>query len=137
MKLVIDTNLWVSALLSKKTRDQLFKIIRNEEYEILTHPQLLNELEEVLKRPKIQKYVRQELVTDLLSLLQFRLNFVEFHSVLKVCRDEEDNYLLALALDNQADFLLTGDKDLLVLHPFREISIVSLTDFVENHFSST
>jgi putative PIN family toxin of toxin-antitoxin system len=60
---------------------------------------------------------------------------VDVHSVVEVCRDPKDNFLLALVKDGNADYLITGDDDLLVLETFEKTKIVTLTDF-EAAFSS-
>jgi uncharacterized protein len=53
-------------------------------------------------------------------------------SEVSLCRDEDDNFLLALAKDSKADFLITGDKDLLVLKQFENTSILTLTEFLDH-----
>jgi uncharacterized protein len=60
---------------------------------------------------------------------------VESQSVVNVCRDANDNFLLALAKDADADFLLTGDSDLLVLEIFRGTKICTIRDFIERYFT--
>jgi hypothetical protein len=54
---------------------------------------------------------------------------VDVHSVVDICRDPKDNFLLALAKDGNADYLITGDKDLRVLKEFEKTKIVSLDEF--------
>jgi hypothetical protein len=98
---------------------------------ILGHPELIAEIEEVANRPKIAKYIDIDKVKAFIEVMQERLDFVSYHSQLNVCRDEADNYLLALALDNEANYLITGDKDLLVLNPYEHAIITTLTDFEE------
>jgi predicted nucleic acid-binding protein len=56
---------------------------------------------------------------------------VNVRSVVDVCRDPDDNYLLALAKDGGADYLLTGDADLLTLKEFGKTKIMQLTDFIK------
>lgn len=56
-------------------------------------------------------------------------------SVVTVCRDVKDNYLLALAKDTNAHFLITGDEDLLVLSKFGNTQIIRFKDFINNHYS--
>lgn len=55
-------------------------------------------------------------------------------TVVDVCRDSKDNFLLALSQDAEADFLITGDKDLLVLHIFGKTKILTLSDFINANF---
>jgi len=59
-------------------------------------------------------------------------DFVTVYSTTEVCRDPKDNFLLSLSLDGRADFLLTGDKDLLVLEKFAETKIVTMSEFLND-----
>ncbi len=54
---------------------------------------------------------------------------------IKVCRDEKDNQYLELAIDGQATCIVSGDSDLLVLNPFREIPILTIQEFLDHDFS--
>jgi uncharacterized protein len=134
IRILIDTNLWISALLSQKLQERLATLLANPEIYVLGHIELLEEVKEVAQRPKIQKYTTPEKVESLLLLLKDRLDWVTFHSDLHICRDEADNYLLAIAIDNEAQYLITGDKDLLVLHPLGKLQILTLSDFEANMF---
>ena len=58
-----------------------------------------------------------------------RCKFIKIKSTIKACRDPKDDYILALAIDAKAKYILTGDKDLLVLTPFKNISIITLSEF--------
>jgi hypothetical protein len=58
---------------------------------------------------------------------------IEIASTVEICRDEKDNFLLALAKDSKADFLITGDKDLLVLNVFENTKILTFTEFNTLH----
>ena len=69
-------------------------------------------------------------VYNLLEIIQRKSIFVEVISEVVVCRDYKDNFLLALAKDAKADFILTGDNDLLVLNPFEETSIITINTFL-------
>jgi len=90
----------------------------------------LNELRSVLLRPKFNAYSPRE------ERLQFIEDFETFaipttvRSSVSVCRDPRDDKFLSLAVSGNADLILTGDTDLLVLHPFRGINILSPTDYL-------
>ena len=58
-------------------------------------------------------------------------DLIQVKSVVNVCRDPKDNFLLALAKDGKADYLLTGDKDLLDLRKFGKTKIITITDFIK------
>jgi putative PIN family toxin of toxin-antitoxin system len=106
-------------------------LIGNEQIHILASSELLAELEGVAMRPSIQKYINHEQVNQFIALLIRRFDVVPVTSVVQICRDPNDDFLLALCKDGQAEYLLTGDKDLLSLHSFEATRIVNLSDFEE------
>jgi putative PIN family toxin of toxin-antitoxin system len=57
--------------------------------------------------------------------------FVSVQSNIQICRDPKDNFLLSLALDSEADFLITGDKDLLEIAQFKKTRIITISRFFE------
>ncbi len=67
----------------------------------------------------------------MLSTFEPFIDFIEVESLITVCRDRKDNFLLALAKDGKADYLLTGDKDLLELKKFAKAKIITITNFFE------
>lgn len=129
MRIVIDTNLWVSALISRSMRERLEKLIENSDIVILGSPVLLAEIEAVAKRPKFARYFSAELVASFLDILRNRLEIILPTSNVKVCRDPKDDYLFAIAKDGAAAFLLSGDKDLFEIVEFENTKIVSLSEF--------
>lgn len=88
------------------------------------------ELDDVLHRPKFDKYVSEEQRQEFLASLLDVAEVVEIVESIRVCRDTNDDKFLELVASGHASFLLTGDADLLALHPFRETSIVSPADFL-------
>lgn len=129
MRIVLDTNLWVSALLSQDMRERLEKLIENPDLVILGSPVLLAEIEAVAVRPKFARYFSPETTATFLGILRERLDLISPSSNVKICSDPKDDYLLAITKDGAADFLLTGDKDLLGIGNFEETKIISLTEF--------
>ncbi|GAA4753062.1 hypothetical protein GCM10023229_37620 [Flavisolibacter ginsenosidimutans] len=92
----------------------------------------MEEIVEVAERPKFKKYFDLFELTELLVNLKQKAEFVQVRSHVNVCRDEKDNFLLSLAIDGSATHVLTGDKDLLVLHPFGEIEILTIADYLSD-----
>ena len=129
MRILLDTNLWVSALLSETMRNRIGRIIADSRLEILADAELLAELERVCARPKFARLLSPVQVNGFIQILRDRLTFIETHSEVQVCRDPDDDYLLAICLDGQADFLLSGDNDLLTLRFFEKTRILALTEF--------
>jgi uncharacterized protein len=128
---VFDTNIIVSAVLLKesKARQALDKAQANGV--VLTSTSVLSELEEVLARPKFDKYVTA--VERKLFLAGFvkTVKFVEMVENIEVCRDPKDDKYLELAVSGNATCIVSGDADLLVLNPFQDIPIVTVREFLE------
>lgn len=132
MKVVIDTNDFISALIGKRHRLKLQKVLLNPNIAILADATLFAEIKDVAYREKFRKYVSVEEVDDFLALLPKRLKPVVVTSAVSASPDPDDNFLLALALDGEADYLVTGDKsDLLVLQEFEGIPIIRLDRLLE------
>jgi len=135
LRLIIDTNWYVSATINKKSRKVLYKILSNNNFTILFCDELLNEYQQVVFRDKFKKIIRQIHVERFMNIIIPRMEYVELNSKLTGSRDLKDNYLLSLSLDGQAHYLVTGDLDLLTLKKTGSTQIITLTDFLENHFS--
>lgn len=128
-RIIIDTNLWINFLISKNF-SALDNLISNKEIILVFSKELLEEFFEVASRPKFQNFFTLQDVYDLLEVIQEEALFVEVVSEVKVCRDAKDDFLLALAKDAEADFILTEDKDLLVLNPYGKTNIITLPVFL-------
>ncbi|MEB3311993.1 MAG: putative toxin-antitoxin system toxin component, PIN family [Snowella sp.] len=130
-KVIIDTNIWVSFLIGKQF-DQLKELLINQTIQPIYSQQLLDELYEVTQRPKLQKYFRKDKTDSLIEFLKEIGELIQTKSEISICRDPKDNYLLALAQDSDANFLITGDQDLLVLEKFSRTIITSYSDFLKH-----
>ncbi|MCI5122568.1 MAG: putative toxin-antitoxin system toxin component, PIN family [Candidatus Electrothrix sp. AUS4] len=124
MRVVIDTNIWISFLIGR-TLAGLSEAILNDKIKILFSEELLDELIEVLQRPKFKKYFSQDDITELLSLLHAKTEQIDITTRFSDCRDSKDNFLLDLCVSGNADYLITGDEDLLVMNPFQGVEIVT------------
>lgn len=131
-KFVFDTNVVVSALLMKKSvaREALDKA--RTAGDILLSIDVIEELHDVLSRPAFDRYVDEEDRLKFLSLLVKEATLVEIAEKVKECRDPKDDKFLELAVNGNATLIVSGDKDLQVLHPFRNIPIFSPREFLDN-----
>lgn len=132
-KVIIDTNLWISFLISK-TFDKLDGLLLNNKVRLIFSSELLEEFIEVVNRPKFKKYFSKEDVEDLLNSIHKYADFVTVLSNVKLCRDEKDDFLLSLSVDSNADYLITGDNDLLDLVSYGDTKIVTMTAFLSQKF---
>jgi putative PIN family toxin of toxin-antitoxin system len=130
MRLILDTNLWISFLISSKY-DKLDELLFNQNCRLLFSQELLEEFISVAKRPKIRKYISRDELEDLLETIDEVAEFVNVTSEISECRDPKDNFLLSLAVDGKADYLLTGDKDILVLKIIGNTEIKTLSEFFD------
>lgn len=97
--------------------------------EIVICGELLEEIVDVTSRPKFARYFPASEVKSLISFLRLRCVMVEPACNVRMCRDAADDYLLSLARASRAQFLVTGDKDLLVIGKFETCRIVDPTSF--------
>lgn len=129
-RIIIDTNLWISFLITKNYT-KLDNLFEKKKIQLLFSKELIEEFIEVAKRPKFQKYFSETDVERLLIIFDSIGKLVKITSDLKICRDIKDDFLLNLAIDGKAKYLITGDKDLLTLKTIDRTNIVSMTDFLE------
>lgn len=130
MKIVIDTNIWISYLLGSLLQGLDNKIL-SKEIRIVVSNEMLKELAAVLARPKFKEIISYKQIKELFSLIDGYAVIVSPKQKVDVCRDKKDNFLLEVALEAKAEYLVTGDNDLLVLNNFRGIKIVKPKDFEE------
>ncbi len=130
IRAVLDTNLWISYLISKKL-SRMDSLFDNDQLVLLFSAELLEEFVEVANRPKFRSYFSFEDIEELLGLIDVYGEMVKVTSETNICRDPKDNFLLSLASDGQADYLVSGDKDLLDLKTFGSTKILRYSDFEE------
>ena len=128
MRAVIDTNLWISFLFGKEVAD-LLTLVQSNKVEVVTDARQIVEIEDVLSRPKIKKLVGPQRLGTIRRFLHRKTKLITPKRRIKVCRDPDDDYLLEIAIEGKATFLISGDDDLLELDPFRSVRIVSYRDF--------
>ncbi|MFM7883547.1 MAG: putative toxin-antitoxin system toxin component, PIN family, partial [Microcystis panniformis] len=89
----------------------------------------------VFNRPKFDRYASSAKRRLFITAIERTAEIVVIREKIKVCRDEKDNQYLELAIDGQATCIVSGDSDLLVLNPFREIPILTIQEFLDHDFS--
>jgi uncharacterized protein len=129
MVVLIDTNIWVSALINASMRLRIQRILADERIILLADAELLGELTDVCNRSKITRLVTLQLIEAFLQLIRERMTMIEPRSQFEVCKDADDDFLLAICYDGEADYLLTGDKELLAIGQFMHTQVKTLSDF--------
>lgn len=111
-RIVVDTNLWIRALLGGPVTLPLLESWRAGDFLVLISQPLLDELEAVSQRPRLRQRIHPEQPKALIEQLRWRAEWVEATAVPPTCRDPKDNPVLATALSGQADAIVSGDGDL-------------------------
>jgi uncharacterized protein len=133
MRVAVDTNVFISTVIKPENRVGMIVVrMRNGEYTLLYAEEMLDELVEVITRDKIWKRYKltEETVNTFVNSIIEHGERVEVVTVVDVCRDPDDNILLALGLDGKAEYIVSGDRDLLELTPFQGIPIVTPAEFL-------
>jgi uncharacterized protein len=130
LRVVFDTNVVVSAMLlplsvSRRALDRALRRGR-----ILISATTMTELDEVIRRPKFDRYLSEEERVEFSTAIVNEADLVDIVETVTDCRDPRDNKFLELAVSGRATHIVTGDLDLLVLHPFRGIVVVSPSEFL-------
>lgn len=133
MLFVFDTNVLVSACLKPLNLPALALNHAQEIGQIVFTDETLSELKEVISRPFIEKYLTKNQHKYRLQQIVENALIVENLPILGVdCRDEKDIKFLEVAISSKVECVVSGDKDLLILHPFRGIPILNAADFLKS-----
>ena len=128
--IVLDTNTLLSAaLFPNSIVNKAYKKARNN-FQIVLSSKIWAEATEVFKRPKFDKYVGLEYRLIFLEALRRKALFIEPTETITDCRDPKDDKYLELGVACNAQFIVTGDINLLVLNPYRGITILKSGDFL-------
>jgi putative PIN family toxin of toxin-antitoxin system len=128
MKVVFETNVLVSAFVAEGVCSKLLGRARRRQFQLITCPFILKELETVLlKKLSATKGETRQVLRILAEAISALVQPAQPES--RICRDQDDDHILACAIAVNADYLVTGDSDLLELREFRGIRIVSPRDF--------
>ena len=131
MKVVLDTNVLISAILIEGSIADMALTKAEKYYEILSSDKIYDELIKILMLPKFDKYVSLYQRRKFIESFENKATFVKVEEVINVCRDPKDDMFLELAVSGNANIIISGDKDLLDLNPFQGIQIISPKEFIE------
>ncbi|MHC5716900.1 MAG: putative toxin-antitoxin system toxin component, PIN family [Nostoc sp.] len=137
MRVVVDVNIWISALLWGGVPDKVVILAQEQTITIFASDALFLELEITLRRPKFQSKI-QSLNLNLEDVINATKDVLEFCPTISVdapqLRDPKDTVVLAAAVAANAEAIVTGDLDLLVLIEFNGIPILTPQDFLSRYF---
>ena len=130
IKIIIDTNLWISFIISNKIT-LLDELLFSKKIKILFSTELLYEIAGTISKPKLKKYFTGISLEEMLTTLEPFIELIEVKHNINLCRDPKDNFLLNLAKSGKADYLLTGDNDLLAIERIGKCQIIKINSFLE------
>jgi len=134
IRAVIDTNILIRALIKPRgTVGPILTLLRAGVYELITSEPLLEELIAKLALPRIRNkyHLTDEDIGTFLAFIMLRGRIVHPERTINVCRDPRDDMVLEAAVAGGADYIVTGDDDLLVLGEFEGIEITGPRAFLE------
>ena len=136
-KVVIDTNILISALITRSYPYYIiFDLFLEQKVQLCISDDLLQEYYEVLNRPKFARYL--DFINKAESLLaNIELRAAKYSPTIKllIISDIDDNMLLELAHESEADFLITGNTNDFTMASYEQTKIVTPKDYWENHKS--
>jgi len=129
-RFVLDTGVLVSALLLPRSVPRQAVDFAFVHGIVLASADTIGELDEVLRRPKFNRYLREEERLLFLAAFIRDAEMVDVTESVAECRDPKDDRFLELAVSGNATCIVSGDSDLLVLNPFREVAILTPQEFI-------
>ncbi len=135
-RFVFDTNVVISAALLKHSVSRLAFDKALNEGRLLVSVETIDELNQVLGRTDFARYITEDERMEFLTILLREAMLVEVAIHVGECRDPRDNKFLELAVSREASCIVSGDKDLLILHPFRGIPVITPRDFLNERWSA-
>lgn len=124
-RLVIDTNAWIGYLLIRTSVPVQVVQAALDHHHILASQTTMLELADVLVRPKFDRYLSLGERQEFLLYIEGAAELIPIVTPIRACRDPRDDKFLELAVNGEADCLVTGDADLLSLHPFHSVAILT------------
>lgn len=129
-RIVVDTNVLVSAALLPKSASARALDRALEEFQLIHSEATLSEFVDVIMRSKFVRYLDEERRSHFLFVLAQVSEVIGVRTRVTECSDPKDNKFLELAIDGHAQFIVSGDSHLRDLHPFRGIAIVTPGEFL-------
>lgn len=137
MKVVLDTNVVVSRFISRSGAPaRIYEFWQQRRFDVLVTADILNEYEEVLSRPAIQRRTNltgDDVIALIAEISSLAIAVAPKRFVFGVSRDPDDDVFLECALAGSADYIVTGDRHLLVLDSFHDTPIISPALFAAIH----
>lgn len=131
MRIVIDTNVVISGIFFGGPPRRVIEAVLDHQMEAYASVEIVSEYQRVIQEMIESK--QGKLRKDLLSPIVAAMNIIEPHSVIHASRDADDDKFLCCAKDAQCVYIVSGDKDLLVLENYESIEIITAREFCDRH----
>ncbi|MCI8642878.1 MAG: putative toxin-antitoxin system toxin component, PIN family [Lachnospiraceae bacterium] len=134
MKIVIDTNVLISGVFFGGFPRKILSAVVGKEITACATSEIINEYEEIIQEMinRKQGHINKSILSPLIKTMEI----IEPITQVEICRDPDDNKFLGCARDSHALYIVSGDKDLLVINEYEKIKIVTAKDFCEQYLST-
>ncbi|MEM1223244.1 MAG: putative toxin-antitoxin system toxin component, PIN family [Verrucomicrobiota bacterium] len=129
-RVVLDTNLLISRALTPSSLTASAVRLIIDHCNLMVSQATMDEFATTLTRVQSKGYVKQDEALALITAYKEMVEWIPIIEHVQECRDPKDDKFLDLAINGGAEYIITGDKDLLVLHPFRGTDILTAKDFL-------
>ncbi len=129
-RVVIDTNVFISALLNPQGTPREVINIAISQFVILQSEATYQELESRISKKKFDKYLEENDRLKFLLAVRNESLFIDIVHETEICSDSDDNKFLELAVSGNASYIITGDKDLLILNTCQGVAIIIPANFL-------
>ena len=128
IRVIVDTNLWISSLIGRQL-NSLRELLSYPSIELVMTERLMQEVLLVARRPKFARYFKSEDIDQLQAWMEQHMTNVPLGEIPTRCRDPKDDYLLELAIQAKAVYLVSGDSDLLEMGSIGDCRIMTARQF--------
>ncbi len=130
MRIVIDTNVLISGIIFGGKPSKIIELLFGKKISIFASPEMVDEYKRIYGElgERYAKRTHNELNEIINSM-----NILPSHSHIEACRDPDDNKFIECAIDNRCIYIVSGDKDLLVLEQYEDIGILTVSEFLEQY----
>lgn len=134
MKIVVDTNVLISGIFFGGFPRRILTSIIHKQLTACATTEIINEYEEIVEEMigRKQGHLNRTILAPLIQIMEI----IEPVSHIKVCRDPDDDKFLECAKDSHALYVVSGDKDLLVIEKYENIQIITAKDFCEKYLQT-
>ena len=131
MRIVVDTNVLISGVFFGGFPRKILSSIVSDKITACATAEIINEYEEIVQEmvKRKQGHINKAILTPLIKVMEI----IEPVSQIDICRDPDDNKFLECAKDSHALYIVSGDKDLLVIEKYENVQIITAKDFCEKY----